>query len=90
MGVLCGSAAQSKGLAPGDVITSVDGQPVTTAGALTAITARYRPGAVVSVGWRAPNGSRHTTSITLGAGPARLAPAWLGPPGWGRPAGAAG
>ena len=68
MGVLCGSAAQSKGLVPGDVITSVNGQPVTTAGALTAITARYHPGAMVSVGWRATNGSRHTTSITLGAG----------------------
>ena len=75
MGILCGSAAQSKGLAPGDVITSVNGQPVTTAGSLTAITASYHPGAVVSVGWRAPNGSRHTTSITLGAGPARLAAA---------------
>jgi S1-C subfamily serine protease len=74
MGVLCGSAAQSKGLVPGDVITSVNGQPVTTAGALTAITARYHPGEMVSIGWRATNGSRHTTSITLGAGPARLAP----------------
>ena len=74
MGVLCGSAAQSKGLQAGDVITSVNGQPVTTAGSLTAITARYHPGAMVSVGWRATDGSRHTTSITLGAGPARLAP----------------
>ncbi len=80
MGVLCGSAAQSKGLQAGDVITSVNGQPVTTAGSLTAITARYHPGATVSVGWRATNGSRHTTSITLGAGPARLAAAWPRPP----------
>ena len=80
MGVLCGSAAQSKGLQAGDVITSVNGQPVTTAGSLTAITARYHPGATVSVGWRATDGSRHTTSITLGAGPARLAAAQPGPP----------
>ena len=30
LGVLCGTAAQSDGLGPGDVITSVDGHPVTT------------------------------------------------------------
>ena len=71
MGVLCGSAAQSKGLAPGDVITSVDGQPVTTPGSLTAITARYHPGAVVSVGWRASTAPGTRRPIMLGAGPAR-------------------
>jgi S1-C subfamily serine protease len=71
LGVLCGTAAQSRGLASGDVITSVDGKAVTTPGSLTAITARYHPGAKVSVGWEAPNGARHTTSITLGNGPAR-------------------
>jgi S1-C subfamily serine protease len=71
LGILCGTAAQSQGLAPGDVITSVNGQPVTTPGSLTAITARYHPGAVVSVGWLAIDGSRHTTQIMLGSGPAR-------------------
>ncbi len=71
VGVLCGSPAQSKGLAAGDVITSVDGQPITTPASLTATTARYHPGTTVSVGWRAANGSRHTTRIVLGDGPAR-------------------
>jgi S1-C subfamily serine protease len=71
LGVLCGTAAQSRGLASGDVITSLDGNAITTPGSLTAITARYHPGAKVSVGWEAPNGARHTTSITLGNGPAR-------------------
>jgi len=71
LGILCGTAAQSKGLRAGDVIISVDGQAVTTPDSLTAITARYHPGDVVSVGWEAPNGSRHTARIVLGNGPAR-------------------
>jgi S1-C subfamily serine protease len=71
LGVLCGTAASADGLAPGDVITSVDGQAVTTPGSLTGITAKYHPGTVVSVGWAGVNGARHTTSVTLGSGPAR-------------------
>jgi len=71
LGVLCGTAAQSKGLAPGDVIISVDGQAITTPNSLTTITARYHPGDVVFVGWEAANGSRHTARIVLGKGPAR-------------------
>ena len=71
VGVVCGTAAQSQGLKPGDVIISVDGQAVTTPGSLTGITARYHPGDVVSVGYEAVNGSRHTVRIKLGAGPAR-------------------
>jgi len=71
LGVLCGTAAQSKGLVPGDVITSVDGQAVTTPASLTDITAGYHPGDVVSVVWEAANGSRHTARIVLGNGPAR-------------------
>jgi S1-C subfamily serine protease len=71
VGVLCGTAADSQGLAPGDVITSVNGHAVTTPGSLTSITARYHPGDAVSVGWESTSGARHTTSITLGSGPAR-------------------
>jgi S1-C subfamily serine protease len=71
LGILCGTAAQARGLAPGDVIVSVDGQAVTAPGSLTAITARYHPGDMVSVGWEAVNGSRHTERIMLGDGPAR-------------------
>jgi S1-C subfamily serine protease len=71
LGILCGTAAQSRSLAAGDVIISVNGQVVTTPGSLTAITARYHPGDVVFVGWQDTHGSRHTTRIVLGAGPAR-------------------
>ena len=71
LGILCGTAVDSHGLAPGDVITSVDGHAVTTPDSLTGITQMYHPGEVVSVGWVGPGGARHTTSITLGNGPAR-------------------
>ncbi len=71
LAVLCGTAAPADGLAPGDVITSIDGQAVTTPGSLTGITAKYHPGTVVTVGWEGVNGARHTTSVTLGTGPAR-------------------
>ena len=71
LGVVCGSGAQTQGLKPGDVIISVNGQAVTTPGSLTAITARYHPGDVVSVAYQAINGSRHRVRILLGDGPAR-------------------
>ena len=71
LGVVCGTAAQTGGLVPGDVITSVNGRPVTTPGSLNAITSRYHPGDVVSVGWESINGARHTARLILGSGPAR-------------------
>jgi S1-C subfamily serine protease len=71
LGVLCGTAAQSEGLVAGDVVLSVNGQVVTTPDSMTTITAKYHPGAVVSVTWEAINGSRHTARIMLGRGPAR-------------------
>jgi S1-C subfamily serine protease len=71
LGVVCGSAAQAGGLVPGDVITSVNGQPVTTPASLTIVTSRYHPGAVVAVGWEDTSGAGHTTRFVLGNGPAR-------------------
>ena len=71
LGTLCRGAVAGDGLAPGDVIISVDGQAVTTPSSLTNITARYHPGTVVSLTWAGVNGLRHTTSVTLGSGPAR-------------------
>jgi S1-C subfamily serine protease len=71
VGVVCDSAAQSAGMVPGDVITSVNGQPVTTPGSLTIITGKYHPGDVVSVLWVRQNGIERTTKMRLGEGPAR-------------------
>ena len=55
----------------GDVITSVNGHRITTPGSLTSITAKFHPGAVVSVDWVSIDGSRHADSITIGSAPAR-------------------
>jgi S1-C subfamily serine protease len=71
LGILCGTAADSRGLVPGDVIVSVNGQAVTTPGSLTGITAKFHPGDVVAIGWESIHGTKHTTSIRLGPGPAR-------------------
>jgi S1-C subfamily serine protease len=70
-GVLCGTVAASAGLLAGDVITSIDGRPVTTPDALTAILSRYRPGRDVSLAWVSPDGGVHTALLTLGPGPAQ-------------------
>jgi S1-C subfamily serine protease len=71
VGVVCDSAANAAGMVPGDVITSVDGQPVTTPGSLTTMAGKYHPGDVVSVLWVSRNGIEHTTKMRLGEGPAR-------------------
>jgi S1-C subfamily serine protease len=71
VGVVCDTAASSAGMVPGDVITSVNGQPITTPGSLTSVTARYHPGTIVTVQWVSLNGVQHTTRMLLGQGPAR-------------------
>ena len=71
LGVLCNTAATSAGMVPGDVITSVAGQPITTPNSLTGITAKYHPSDIVSVIWVSLNGIEHTTRMMLGPGPAR-------------------
>jgi S1-C subfamily serine protease len=71
LGVLCNTAATSAGMVPGDVITSVAGQPITTPESLTGITAKYHPNDIVSVTWVSLNGVEHTTRMMLGPGPAR-------------------
>ena len=53
------------------MITSVDGQPITTPNSLTSIAAKHRPGDVVSVLWVSHDGVEHTTRMKLGQGPAR-------------------
>jgi len=70
IGVLCGTVAQAKGIVAGDVITTFDGHQITTPGSLTALTARYHPGDVVTIDWVGVNGAKHASSITLGSGPA--------------------
>jgi S1-C subfamily serine protease len=66
-----GTPAAKAGLAPGDVITGVNGQAVTSASSLSTIMSRYRAGSTVSLAWVDTKGQHHTASITLAAGPAK-------------------
>jgi S1-C subfamily serine protease len=70
-GVLCGTAAATAGLAGGDVITTVNGQAITTPGSLTMTMSKFRPGAQVRIGWVSASGQRKAGTLTLGAAPAR-------------------
>jgi S1-C subfamily serine protease len=56
--------AAGAGLAPGDVITSINGQPVNSATALTNILDQHHPGDNVTVGLE-----NRTTNVTLADGP---------------------
>jgi S1-C subfamily serine protease len=70
--VICDSAASVAGMVPGDVITAVNGQPITTPDSLTGTTAKYHPNEIVSVQWVSLDGIERTTRMQLGQGPARL------------------
>ena len=56
--------AAGAGLTPGDVITSVNGQPVNSATALTNILDQHHPGENVTVGLEG-----RTVNVTLADGP---------------------
>jgi S1-C subfamily serine protease len=56
--------AAGAGFAPGDVITSINGQPVNSATALTAILDQHHPGENITVGLES-----RTTNVTLADGP---------------------
>jgi S1-C subfamily serine protease len=66
-----GTPAAKAGLAAGDVITSVNGQAVSSANGLTTIMRKYKPGSTISLGYVTANTSSHTSSLTLIAGPVK-------------------
>jgi S1-C subfamily serine protease len=67
--VLSGTPAASTSLAPGDVITALDGTSVTTASTLTKLILEHQPGDHVHVTWRTQSGSQQTATVTLSSGP---------------------
>jgi S1-C subfamily serine protease len=69
-GVIAGSPSEKAGLAGGDIITSINGQPVDSPKTLTAILRQRHPGDRVSVGWTNSSGKKQTAAITLTVGPA--------------------
>lgn len=69
VGVLDGTPAATAGLAAGDVITAVDGVPVSSS--LSALLATYSPGDTVTLTWTvASSGESTSAPVTLIAGPA--------------------
>jgi S1-C subfamily serine protease len=70
-GVITGSTAQVVGLVVGDVITSVNGQTVTSADALTKLLEPFHAGDKVTIGWTNSLGQTETASVQPSSGPPR-------------------
>jgi S1-C subfamily serine protease len=68
-GVVSGGPAATAGLVPGDTIISLNGTPVASAQALTALMLAQRPGEAAQVGYQDANGVAHTLTVRLGSGP---------------------
>jgi S1-C subfamily serine protease len=63
------SPAANAGLAPGDTITSIDGQSVSSVNDIIAALDSHHPGDSVTVTWQDGSGQRHQASVKLIAGP---------------------
>jgi S1-C subfamily serine protease len=68
-GVITDSPAQEAGLAAGDVITSVNGDAIDSAQALSSQLEPFKPGDKVTIGWTDTSGGTHTATVTLSSGP---------------------
>ncbi|MBO0869492.1 MAG: trypsin-like peptidase domain-containing protein [Micromonosporaceae bacterium] len=67
--IVQGLPADKGGLVVGDVIVSVNGEPVGTPNDLTDLLDRHHPGDKVSIGWTDTAGASHTGSFILATGP---------------------
>ncbi len=70
-GVLCGTAAADAGIVSGDVITTANGQAITTPGSLTTLMSGSRPGSKVNLRWETPDGQQRKATLALSAAPAK-------------------
>ena len=68
-GVVSGSPAATAGLQAGDVITSVNGQSITSASDVSAALVGANPGDQVTLGWTNTSGASHSATVTLGSSP---------------------
>jgi S1-C subfamily serine protease len=69
--VVPGSPAAAAGLTPGDVITSVGGQAISSPAGLTTVMMTQRPGAPISVTYLDQAGATQTANLALASGPPR-------------------
>jgi S1-C subfamily serine protease len=70
-GVISGSPAAGTALVPGDVITSLNGQSVTTTQGLETILQSLKPGDAVQVDYVNQSGASESVSLILASGPAQ-------------------
>ena len=64
-----GGPAARAGIVAGDLITSIDGQPITVPVDVAAVLATLAPGSTVTVVITRPDGSSTTVKVTLGQYP---------------------
>jgi S1-C subfamily serine protease len=67
--VVSGSPAENAGLSAGDMIVSVDGQPVDSATTLTTLLDAHHPGDRVNIGWTDRSGQSQSVAVALASGP---------------------
>ena len=67
--VVSGGTADQAGITAGAVITSLNGQTVSSSSSLSQLMASERPGQKVQLGWTDANGAAHTATVVLQAGP---------------------
>lgn len=68
--VVANGPAAAAGLGANDLVTSLGGQPVTSASSLTELLVPYHPGDRIEIGWSDSTGVTHRGEVTLGSGPA--------------------
>jgi S1-C subfamily serine protease len=68
-GAASGTPAANAGLGAGDVVTSLNGQTVSSSTDIQNILAGLHPGDKVSIGWTDASGQSHTATVTLASGP---------------------
>jgi S1-C subfamily serine protease len=69
-GAAAGTPAANAGLGQGDVVTALNGKPVSTGTQIQEILIGLHPGDKVSISWTDTSGQSHTANITLTSGPA--------------------
>jgi len=68
-GAASGTPAANAGLGQGDVVTSLNGQTVSSSTDIQNILGGLHPGDKVSIGWTDASGQSHTATVTLASGP---------------------
>jgi S1-C subfamily serine protease len=71
VGVVPDGPAASAGLTAGDIITSVDGNSISSPSDVSSLILTEKPGTTVTVGYTDQSGTSQTASVTLGSGPAQ-------------------